>query len=89
MEIVMETKVQLPITLDDLDPGELFRFIEDEESGPEAVYMRGNRVSADEIYCVQLIDGDVDTYSSRSEVIRLYGKLKVSDVEYTVRSTHE
>ena len=91
MEITMDIKVQLPDTLEDLNPGELFRFIEDEkESDPETVYMRGNLYpTANEIYCMQLINGDVFAYNKHSEVLRLYGKLKVSDVEYTVRSTNE
>ena len=43
MEILMNTKAQLVVTLEDLNPGELFKFIEDaKESSPDIVYMRGD-----------------------------------------------
>lgn len=91
MEILMDTKVQSIVTLKDLNPGELFKFIEDaKESSPDIVYMRGDRYpSVNTIYCMRLIDGDTDTYNYDSEVIRLYGRLTVSDVELAVTNADE
>lgn len=91
MEVLMDVRMQQPVTLADLNPGELFKFIEDEkESSPDIVYIRGDRYpSVNTIYCMRLIDGDTDTYNCNSEVIRLYGRLTVSDVEFAVTSANE
>ena len=91
MEILMNTKSQLVVTLEDLNPGELFKFIEDgKESSPDIVYMRGDLYpDPNHIYCMRLIDGDTDNYSKCCEVIRLYGRLTVSDVEFAVTSANE
>ena len=79
----MDTNVQSVVTLDDLNPGELFKFIEDgAESSPDIVYMRGDLYpNPNNIYCMRLSDGDTDTYSKCSEVIRLYGRLTVSEAK--------
>ena len=91
MEILMDTSVQQSVTLEDLNPGELFKFIEDgKESSPDIVYMRGNLYpNQNHIYCMRMIDGDAAAYSKCSEVIRLYGRLTVSEVELVVRSASE
>ena len=91
MEILMNTKAQLVVTLADLNPGELFKFIDDaKESSPDIVYMRGDRYpSVNTIYCMRLIDGNADAYHYDSKVIRLYGRLIVSDVELAVTSANE
>lgn len=87
----MNTKAQLAVTLEDLNPGELFKFIEDEkEFSPDIVYMRGDLYpDPNHIYCMRLIDGETDTYSKCSKVIRLYGRLTVADVEFVVTSANE
>lgn len=91
MEILMDTRTQRPVTLADLNPGELFKFIGDaKESRPDIVYIRGDRYpSVHTIWCMRLIDGATDNYSTCSEVIRLYGRLTVSDVEFAVTSANE